>query len=124
MLPLSDLHSRNGKYRDQITKRIIIQIYCRNCLHVSDQWGYHFEHISGNTECSVFHFEDVYITGLICRKEIGTVALEHKGFNCGYRNRGPCGNNFKFQITGHHYTPREIQRMWLELQDRWSYFRL
>lgn len=70
-----------------------------------------------------FIFEDVYITGL-CRKHIGAVALENKGFNCGYRNRGPCGNNFRYQITGHHYTPREIQRMWLELQDRWSNCRL
>eukprot|EP00105_Crassostrea_gigas_P032726 XP_011455851.1 PREDICTED: beta-1,3-galactosyltransferase 1-like [Crassostrea gigas] len=70
-----------------------------------------------------FIFEDVYITGL-CRKHIGAVALENKGFNCGYRNRGPCGNNFRYQITGHHYTPREIKRMWRELQNRWSNCRL
>lgn len=62
----------------RLQKGLLSRLNCRNCLHVSDQWGYHFEHISGNTECSVFHFEDVYITGLIekriSRKEIGTVA--------------------------------------------------
>lgn len=70
-----------------------------------------------------FIFEDVYITGL-CRKSIGALAIEYKGFSCGYRVRGPCGNNFRYQITGHHYTPEEIQRMWVELQDRWSNCRL
>lgn len=70
-----------------------------------------------------FIFEDVYITGL-CRKQIGAFALEHQGFSCGYRNRSPCGYNFRYQITGHHYTPKEIQRIWLELQDRWSKCRL
>lgn len=66
-----------------------------------------------------FIFEDVYITGL-CREHIGAVALENKGFSCGYRDRSPCGQNFRYRITGHHYTPAEIQRLWRELQDRWS----
>lgn len=66
-----------------------------------------------------FIFEDVYITGL-CRQQIGAVALKNKGFSCGYRDRSPCGKNFRYQITGHHYTPAEIQRLWQELQDRWS----
>lgn len=70
-----------------------------------------------------FIFEDVYITGL-CREHIGAVALEHKGFSCGYRDVGPCGKNLRYKITGHHYTPNEIQRMWLELQDRWSKCRI
>lgn len=67
-----------------------------------------------------FIFEDVYITGL-CREHIGAVALENKGFSCGYRDRSPCGQNFRYRITGHHYTPAEIQRLWGELQDRWSF---
>lgn len=66
-----------------------------------------------------FIFEDVYITGL-CREHIGAVALENKGFSCGSRDRSPCGRNFRYRITGHHYTPTEIQRLWRELQDRWS----
>lgn len=66
-----------------------------------------------------FIFEDVYITGL-CREHIGAVALENKGFSCGYRDRSPCGQNFRYRITGHHYTPAEIKRLWRELQDRWS----
>lgn len=70
-----------------------------------------------------FIFEDVYITGL-CRQHIGAAALQHKGFSCGYRDAGPCGKNFRYKITGHHYTPDEVQRMWLELQDRWSKCRI
>lgn len=42
-----------------------------------------------------FIFEDVYIIGL-CRKYIGVVVLENKGFNCGYWNCGFCGNNFRY----------------------------
>lgn len=70
-----------------------------------------------------FIYEDVYITGL-CRQHIDAAALQHKGFSCGYRDAGPCGKNFRYKITGHHYTPDEVQRMWLELQDRWSKCRI
>ncbi|XP_061169130.1 beta-1,3-galactosyltransferase 1-like [Saccostrea echinata] len=70
-----------------------------------------------------FIFEDIYITGL-CREYIGVRAEEHKGFSCGYRDKGPCGKNFRYGITGHHYNPSEIKRMWLELQDRWSNCRI
>ncbi|XP_056014233.1 beta-1,3-galactosyltransferase 1-like [Ostrea edulis] len=66
-----------------------------------------------------FIFEDVYITGL-CRRYIGAIAKDHTGFSGGYRDEGPCGNNFRYKITGHHYSPSEIKRMWLELKDRWS----
>ncbi|XP_061169253.1 beta-1,3-galactosyltransferase 1-like [Saccostrea echinata] len=66
-----------------------------------------------------FIFEDVYITGL-CRQYIGATANKYAGFSCGYRDQGPCGKNFRYKITGHHYGPSEIERMWLELQDRWS----
>jgi beta-1,3-galactosyltransferase 1 len=69
-----------------------------------------------------FIFEDVYITG-ICRHNIGAIAEEHSGFSCGYRDKGPCGNNFRYKITGHHYSPAEIKRMWLELGDKWPYCR-
>ena len=70
-----------------------------------------------------FVFEDVYITGM-CRKHIGAVASVHREFSCGFRDKGPCGKNFRYHITGHHYRPTEIQRMWSELQDRWSNCRL
>ncbi|XP_062584789.1 beta-1,3-galactosyltransferase 5-like [Saccostrea cucullata] len=66
-----------------------------------------------------FKFEDVYITGL-CREHVGAIAKEHTGISCGYRDKGPCGKNFRYEITGHHYSPSEIKRMWGELQDRWS----
>lgn len=70
-----------------------------------------------------FIFEDVYITGL-CRQYIEASANGNSGFSCGYRDQGPCGKNFRYKITGHHYSPPEIERMWLELQDRWSNCRL
>ncbi|XP_062569707.1 beta-1,3-galactosyltransferase 1-like [Saccostrea cucullata] len=70
-----------------------------------------------------FIFEDIYITGL-CRQYIEARAVEHKGFSCGYRDEGPCGKNFRYGITGHHYSPSEIKRMWVELQDRWSNCRI
>ena len=70
-----------------------------------------------------FMFEDVYITGL-CRRHIGALAKSHAEFSCGYRDKGPCGSNFLYEITGHHYSPKEVQRMWLELQNRWSDCRL
>lgn len=62
--------------------------------------------------------EDVYLTG-ICRKHINAIAVGHPGFSCGYRDRGPCGGHFRYKITGHHYMPEEIERMWIELNDRW-----
>ena len=68
-------------------------------------------------------FEDVYITGL-CRRHIGALAKSHAEFSCGYRDKGPCGSNFLYEITGHHYSPKEVQRMWSELQNRWSDCRL
>ncbi|XP_061185723.1 beta-1,3-galactosyltransferase 5-like [Saccostrea echinata] len=70
-----------------------------------------------------FIFEDVFITGL-CRKQIGAVAKEHREFSCGSREIGPCGKNFRYMITGHHYSPPELTRMWVELQNRWSDCRL
>ncbi|XP_078320415.1 beta-1,3-galactosyltransferase 1-like isoform X2 [Crassostrea virginica] len=70
-----------------------------------------------------FMFEDVYITGL-CRRHIGALAKSHAEFSCGYRDKGPCGSNFLYEITGHHYSPKEVQRMWSELQNRWSDCRL
>lgn len=62
--------------------------------------------------------EDVYINGL-CREHINGVAVGHPGFSCGYRDQGPCGTNFRYKITGHHYYPKEIERMWDELNDKW-----
>lgn len=70
-----------------------------------------------------FIFEDVFVTGL-CRKQIGAVAKEHHEFSCGSREIGPCGKNFRYRITGHHYSPQEVKRMWVELQNRWSDCRL
>lgn len=70
-----------------------------------------------------FMFEDVFVTGL-CREHIGAIATEHPEFSCGYRDRGPCGANFRYRVTGHHYSPSEVTRMWVELQDRWSDCRL
>jgi beta-1,3-galactosyltransferase 1 len=70
-----------------------------------------------------FMFEDVFVTGL-CRRHIGAVPIGHPEFTCGYRDRGPCGSNYRYRITGHHYSPSEVTRMWAELQDRWSDCRL
>ncbi|XP_061169259.1 beta-1,3-galactosyltransferase 1-like [Saccostrea echinata] len=78
---------------------------------------------SATQQVPYFIFEDIYITGL-CREYIGVRAEEHKGFSCGYRDKGPCGKNFRYGITGHHYSPSEIKRMWLDLQDRWSNCRI
>ncbi|XP_061179050.1 beta-1,3-galactosyltransferase 5-like [Saccostrea echinata] len=61
--------------------------------------------------------EDVFING-ICRKYINAVAEGHPGFSCGYRDQGPCGTHFENKITGHHYYPKEIERMWNELNDK------
>ncbi|XP_065929295.1 beta-1,3-galactosyltransferase 1-like [Magallana gigas] len=74
-------------------------------------------------EVPQFVFEDVYITGM-CRKHIGALAKSHPEFTCGYRDVAPCGSHFRNQITGHHYSPTEIGRMWTELQDRGSTCRL
>lgn len=74
-------------------------------------------------EVPQFVFEDVYITGM-CRKHIGALAVSHPEFTCGYRDVAPCGSHFLYRITGHHYKPTEITRMWAELQDRWSTCRL
>lgn len=71
----------------------------------------------------VFLFEDIYITGL-CRQYIKADAIGHSGFSCGYREKGPCGSNFRYSITGNQYRPEQIVRMWKELQDRWSDCRL
>nr|XP_034298925.1 beta-1,3-galactosyltransferase 5 [Crassostrea gigas]XP_034298926.1 beta-1,3-galactosyltransferase 5 [Crassostrea gigas] len=62
--------------------------------------------------------EDVYLTG-ICRRHINAIAVGHPGFSCGYRDQGPCGGHFRYKITGHHYMPEEMERMWTELNDRW-----
>ncbi|XP_062577849.1 beta-1,3-galactosyltransferase 1-like [Saccostrea cucullata] len=62
--------------------------------------------------------EDVYVNG-ICRQYINADAFAHPGFTCGYRDDGPCGAHFRHKITGHHYYPEEIERMWNELNDRW-----
>jgi hypothetical protein len=62
--------------------------------------------------------EDVYINGL-CRQYIKAQAQGHPGFSCGYRDEGPCGAHFRYKITGHHYYPTEIERMWNELNDKW-----
>ncbi|XP_062580138.1 beta-1,3-galactosyltransferase 5-like [Saccostrea cucullata] len=61
--------------------------------------------------------EDVFING-ICRRYIDAEAEWHPGFSCGYRDQGPCGTHFKNKITGHHYYPKEIERMWNELNDK------
>lgn len=71
------------------------------------------------TKCLPYIFlEDVYLTG-ICRRHINAIAVGHPGFSCGYRDQGPCGGHFRYKITGHHYYPEEIERMWFELNDRW-----
>nr|XP_022306849.1 beta-1,3-galactosyltransferase 5-like [Crassostrea virginica] len=62
--------------------------------------------------------EDVYLNG-ICREKVSVKAVGHPGFSCGFRDEGPCGGFFRYKITGHHYFPDEIKRMWLELRDRW-----
>nr|XP_022287728.1 beta-1,3-galactosyltransferase 5-like isoform X2 [Crassostrea virginica] len=62
--------------------------------------------------------EDVYLNG-ICREKVSVKAVGHPGFSCGFRDEGPCGGFFRYKITGHHYFPDEIERMWLELRDRW-----
>lgn len=62
--------------------------------------------------------EDVYINGL-CRRHIKARAEGHPGFSCGYRDEGPCGTNFRYKVTGHHYFPAEMERMWKELNDQW-----
>ncbi|XP_062590641.1 beta-1,3-galactosyltransferase 5-like [Saccostrea cucullata] len=67
--------------------------------------------------------EDKYITGL-CREYIKAEAVGHPGFSCGYRDKGPCGSNFRYAITGNHYYPDELVRMWKELNNRWSDCRL
>ncbi|XP_062588449.1 beta-1,3-galactosyltransferase 1-like [Saccostrea cucullata] len=73
----------------------------------------------------VQHFcsEDKYITGL-CREYIKAEAVGHSGFSCGYRDKGPCGSNFRYAITGNQYYPDELVRMWKELNNRWSDCRL
>jgi hypothetical protein len=71
----------------------------------------------------VFSSEDIYITGL-CRQYIKADAIGHPGFSCGYREKGPCGSNFRYSITGNNYRPEEIVRMSKELNDRWSDCRL
>lgn len=82
-----------------------------------------FKLYQATKEVPQFVFEDVYITGM-CRKHIGALAKSHPEFTCGYRDVAPCGNNFLYRITGHHYSPTEITRMWTELQDRSSTCRL
>ena len=64
------------------------------------------------------YLEDVYLTG-ICREYISAKVVGHPGFSCGFRDEGPCGSFFRYKITGHHYFPNEIERMWDELNDRW-----
>lgn len=82
-----------------------------------------FKLYQATKELPQFVFEDVYITGM-CRKHIGAIAKSHPEFTCGYRDVAPCGKNFLYRITGHHYSPTEITRIWTELQDRSSTCRL
>ncbi|XP_061194458.1 beta-1,3-galactosyltransferase 1-like [Saccostrea echinata] len=63
--------------------------------------------------------EDVFITGL-CREFIKAKVIKHKGFTCRYREPGPCGLNYIDAVTGHHFDPSEMVRMWKELNQRQS----
>lgn len=64
-----------------------------------------------------FFVEDIFVTGL-CREKIGAKVVGHKEFSCSYRDRGPCGVNFRDYIVGHHYYTEEMTRMWGEMNNK------
>ncbi|XP_061171316.1 beta-1,3-galactosyltransferase 5-like [Saccostrea echinata] len=61
--------------------------------------------------------EDVFVTGL-CREFIKAKVIKHEGFTCKYREPGPCGLHYIDMVTGHHFDPDEMVRMWKELNQR------
>lgn len=63
----------------------------------------------------IFWLEDIYITG-ICRRKIKANIVHDWGFT--YSKRRVHGCSYKSAITGHQNTPKEIRKIWTDLQNK------